>query len=48
MLKHHLLFPHYSKQNNSEYIHYLSLGSHTAPYQLESIAAFSIVTLHKH
>lgn len=46
MLNYHILLPHYSKQHNAEYLHYLELGSHEAPYGLDSIAAFSIITLH--
>lgn len=37
MLSYHLLLPQYSKQHNAEYLHYLSLGSHQAPYHLSAI-----------
>ncbi len=45
MLKHHLLIPHSSQQYVGTFHHYLSLGSHSAPYTLRSVRAFSVITL---
>ena len=45
MLKHHLLIPHCSQHHIGTFHHYLSLGSHSSPYTLRRVRAFSVITL---
>jgi hypothetical protein len=45
MLKYHLLLSSKNKQNLGIFDHYLTLGSHQSPYQLNNISIFSIITL---
>jgi hypothetical protein len=45
MLKHHLLLPEHNTHHHAQFNHYLSLGAHRAPYTLETLAAFSVITL---
>jgi len=45
MLKYHLLLSSQNKQNLGIFNHYLTLGSHQSPYQLNHITVFSIISL---
>ena len=46
MLKYHLLLPGSSSTHQADYLHYLSTGSHLAPYLLSTLKTLSVVTLH--
>lgn len=48
MLKYHLLLPNASTTHQAHYLHYLTTGSHLAPYGLKRTKGLSVVTLHPH
>lgn len=45
MLPYHTVYPEKREQNDSEFLHYLSLGSYSTSFANSSILSFSKITL---